>query len=199
MKTLIGVTVAFVAFLLILVGSVPAEDRPEQSRPVFQEKGTVQSVQPMASPAGPPVAQGIIQGGQQMLMPQSGQFQAGQQMPMPQMSQMGGCGMMGGGMGGGMMGGGMGRGMMGGGMQMDQSGMSDLMTQGMTMKDIVQIISMQDMLQIMMDMTRIQEKMANASSSREKEVLRKELEEVREKTKKLMSELRGMITGQMQQ
>ena len=58
---------------------------------------------------------------------------------------------------------------------------------------------MQDILQLIADLTRIQEKMAQASSGREKEAVRKELAQVREKSAKLIAELRGMITGQAQQ
>ena len=125
---------------------------------------------------------------------------------------MGGCGMMGnmGGMGMGNMGG-MGMGNMGmggmgmggmnmpqGTMNMPQSGLGHTMDQGLTMKEIVFIVSMQDALQLMSDMIRIQEQLMDASTSSQKKTeLRQDLAQVKEKTRKLIADYRGMLTNQV--
>ncbi len=105
--------------------------------------------------------------------------------PGQQMPPMGGCCMMC-------------SGMTGMNMGMNQQ-MSHSMTQELTMKDIMHLLTMQDLLQVLADMIQVQEKMASAGSSREKVALKKELAEIRERTKKIMSEYRGMIVGQPQE
>lgn len=133
-------------------------------------------------------------------------------MPNMGMSNMGmgnsgmGCGMMGnmGGMGNMGMGmGNMGMGMGGmnmpqGNMTMPQSGLGHTMDQGLTMKEIVFIVSMQDALQLMSDMIRIQEQLMDTNTSNQKkDDLKQDLAQIKEKTRKLMADYRGMLTNQV--
>lgn len=183
---------------------------------------TVAAVQNPQSPAQPPAAapQQVLQPQQ----PDSSQGQAGTQMMMPgmqmpsaqqqqntatgaqAMGNMGGMGCMMSGMNGmsgmgGMNGMGMGnmRGMgmggMGMGMPNAQPAMGHTMDQGLTMKEVVYIVSMQDALQLMTEMIRIQEKLLD-NTNPNKDALRKELAQVKEKTAKLIADYRGMMTNQ---
>lgn len=185
----------------------------------FPAAQTVAAVQNPQSPAQPTAA-----APQQVLQPQqpdSSQGQAGTQMMMPgmqmpsaqqqqntapgtqAMGNMGGMGCMMNGMSGmgGMNGmgmgnmGGMGMGGMGMGMPNTQPAMGHTMDQGLTMKEVVYIVSMQDALQLLTEMIRIQEKLLD-NTNPNKDALRKELAQVKEKTAKLISDYRGMMTNQ---
>ncbi len=67
--------------------------------------------------------------------------------------------------------------------------------QELTLKDILTYMSMNDMLQLLSDIIRVQEKMADTLTNRERAVLRKELMGIKDKTEKLILENRSMISG----
>lgn len=67
--------------------------------------------------------------------------------------------------------------------------------QELTLKDILTYMSMNDILQLLSDMIRIQEKMADTLTNRERAVLKKELMGIKDKTEKLILENRIMISG----
>ncbi|MFB3884239.1 MAG: hypothetical protein ACE144_03360 [Thermodesulfobacteriota bacterium] len=141
--------------------------RPQETIPVPGPPTGVQGG-PFNQPNPSWMNQGMMQGGQSMQM-----------MPMR-------CGM------GNMMGN-----MMSGSMPMNQPEMSHNMDQGLTMRDILYILSMQDALQVIAEVVQIQEKLMAATNSRDKEVLRKEMDGIKEKTKNLLSDYRKMISGQI--
>jgi hypothetical protein len=118
-----------------------------------------------------------------------GAWQGYQQAPM---TGMGGMGCMGGmsGMGG------MGS-MMGGGMNMSASGMNHNMDQGLTMREVLYIMSMQDALQAITDVIQVQEKLMGNVSPAEKESARQELKRIKEKTRKIALDYRGVLSGQL--
>jgi hypothetical protein len=163
-------------FLLIVVVTVPALAETTQTKeaPAPQKTASGDASMPM------------VQGGQSMTQVQPNWPMQGQWGQYPQMSGMGGMGC-----------GGMGMGGMGMGMQSYQPQLGHNMDQGLTMRDTLYIISMQDALQLVLDMARIQEKVMGNVSAREKEALRREIEQLKEKTKKLMQEYRGYISGHM--
>ena len=112
-----------------------------------------------------------------------GTWQGYQQAPM---TGMGGMGCMGG----------MGN-MMGGGMNMSASGMNHNMDQGLTMREVLYIMSMQDALQAITDMIQVQEKLMGNVSPAEKESARQELKRIKEKTRKIALDYRGVLSGQL--
>jgi hypothetical protein len=115
-----------------------------------------------------------------------GAWQGYQQAPTTGMGGMGGMGCMGG----------MGS-MMGGGMNMSASGMNHNMDQGLTMREVLYIMSMQDALQAITDMIQVQEKLMGNVSPAEKESARQELKRIKEKTRKIALDYRGVLSGQL--
>jgi hypothetical protein len=146
-----------------------AATNPEQASPQ-----PLQSA-PQNFPTQPAIGQGAWQGYQQAPM-----------------TGMGGMGCMGGmsGMGG------MGN-MMGGGMNMSASGMGHNMDQGLTMREVLYIMSMQDALQAITDMIQVQEKLMGSVSPAERESIRQELKRIKEKTRKIAMDYRGVLSGQL--
>ncbi len=183
----------FLLFLFTLVAAVPV---------------LAETAQPAKDNTAAPAP-----GGMSMPGMQTGQYPTQSQptWPMPMQGQWGqypqtagmggmGCGGMNMGAMGGMGCGGMGMGGMnmgGMGMQTSAQQMGHYMDQGLTMRDTLFILSMQDALQLVMDMARIQEKMMESASAREKEKLRKEIEQLRDRTKKVMQDYRGYMAGQI--
>lgn len=110
-----------------------------------------------------------------------GQSSTGMQMPMM-------CGMMGG----------MGNmGTMGNMSGMGNSSLSHNMDQGLTMREILYIVSMQDTLQAMQDMVRIQEKLVAGVNPDDRDSIRKEMDQINDRLKKLVSDYRGIITSRV--
>ena len=187
----------------------PQVQLPNQSLvQALQTQQTDQTKGQVPSQILPPGSQSAVQPNATVnpAMPNMGMSNTGMSnMGMGNMNGMGmgnsgmGCGMMGnmGGMGN--MGMGMGNmGMGTGGMNMPQSGLGHTMDQGLTMKEIVFIVSMQDALQLMSDMIRIQEQfMDTNTSNQKKDELKQDLAQIKEKTRKLMADYRGMLTSQV--
>ncbi len=74
-------------------------------------------------------------------------------------------------------------------------GMGHTMDQGLTMREIVYIVSMQDALQVLNDIIQFQEKVIENAGPK-KEGMRKELAQMKEKTQKLASDYRSILTSQ---
>jgi len=82
------------------------------------------------------------------------------------------------------------------GMQMGQSGMQHNMDEGPTMKDLVQAMTIQDIFQVLLDITRLQEKIASEIKTSRRDSIEKEISSVRERIQKLSTEYKGLVTGQ---
>ncbi len=74
-------------------------------------------------------------------------------------------------------------------------GMGHTMDQGLTMREIVYIVSMQDALQVLSDMIQFQERVIESTGPK-KDDLRKELAKMKDKTQKLSSDYRAILTSQ---
>jgi hypothetical protein len=92
--------------------------------------------------------------------------------------------------------GGMGH-MMGGGMNMSTSSMNHNMDQGLTMREVLYIMSMQDALQAITDLIQVQEKLMGSVTPAERESVRQELKRIKEKTRKIALDYRGVLSGQL--
>lgn len=78
-----------------------------------------------------------------------------------------------------------------------QSGMEDNMDPGLTVREVLYILSMQDAMRLLTDMIEVQEKLMGNISPAEKEPIRKELMRIREKTRKIGQDSRGVLSGQL--
>jgi hypothetical protein len=81
-------------------------------------------------------------------------------------------------------------------MMAPQSGMGDNMDPGLTVREVLYIMSMQDAMQLLTDMIEIQEKLMGKVSPVERESIRHELKRIREKTRKIGLDYRGVLSGQ---
>jgi hypothetical protein len=82
-------------------------------------------------------------------------------------------------------------------MMAPQSGMEDNMDPGLTVREVLYILSMQDAMRLLTDMIEVQEKLMGNISPAEKEPIRKELMRIREKTRKIGQDSRGVLSGQL--
>jgi hypothetical protein len=77
------------------------------------------------------------------------------------------------------------------------SGMEDNMDPGLTVREVLYIMSMQDAMQLLTDMIEVQEKLMGKVSPAEREPIHKELTRIREKTRKIGQDSRGVLSGQL--
>jgi hypothetical protein len=77
------------------------------------------------------------------------------------------------------------------------SGMADNMDPGLSVREVLYIMSMQDAVQLLTDMIEVQEKLMGKISPAERESIRQELKRIRENTRKIGLEYRGVLSGQL--
>jgi hypothetical protein len=81
-------------------------------------------------------------------------------------------------------------------MMSGMSGMGHNMSDGLGMKDIVQIMTMQDMLQIMTEMLKIQEQVAEGTTGAGSSRLKRDIEDLRNRTKQAITDLKSFVAEQ---
>jgi hypothetical protein len=75
--------------------------------------------------------------------------------------------------------------------------MGDNMDPGLTVREVLYIMSMQDAMQLLTDMIEVQEKLMGKVSPAERESIHKELTRIKEKTRKIGQDSRGVLSGQL--